>query len=105
MDKFRQMTTTTKEFTGSFTKNIPLNLQFDEWHKSLNKYIKMSFKKVRVKPKKFTYCQKFQARKIAIQYKDKTGIRKAERELGEEQECFKRQNIKRNMDILNSSKN
>ena len=46
---FKKNTSETVEFTNCFTKEQPIMMQIENWRKVLNKHIKVSFKKVRIK--------------------------------------------------------
>ena len=49
--KFKEATSITTEFTDCFTSNYPLNLQIQVWRRLLDKFIKLSFDKIRIRKK------------------------------------------------------
>ena len=51
-EKFKALTTQTKEFTRCFESIKPLENQIDDWMKILRKFCQNSFKKIRIKKRK-----------------------------------------------------
>ena len=51
-EKFKNLTTNTKDFTQCFDSNEPIEKQFENWMKILKQYCQKSFKKIRFKKKK-----------------------------------------------------
>ena len=63
-EKFKILTTETKDFTNCFDSNKPLDKQFDEWMNILRDVCQKSFKKIRIKRKKKTQHLKESIRKL-----------------------------------------